>query len=143
MQKFIDSLAVNPVGKVIWSAILFTSNYLFHDGKDLIPVFSLVALDGITGIMKACKRGELKSGRNAAGRILERIIIYLIFLAVGGIFDREFPGEYSTAAIKSFIMVNEAISIMENIHLLGYPVPVKFLRFLKVFSNEKQENSKK
>lgn len=113
--------------------------YLFNDGKVLIPVFSLVIIDALTGVMRACKQKQLSS--RGYLRSLIKFIVYLCMIAVGGIFDKEFPGEYATATIKSFLMVTEAISIMENISQMGWPVPTKFLEFLKVFS-EKDKNDK-
>ena len=116
--------------KAITATLFCAYSYLFNDGSVLIPVFTLVIFDSITGVMKACKAKELSS--QGFVRVAMKFTAYLIMIATAGVLDREFPGQYATTSMKSFLMVTEAISIMENIGALGWPVPLKLLEYLKV-----------
>ena len=70
------------------------------------------------------------------------VLVYIVMLGTAGVLDHEFPGNYATTTMKTFLMVTEAISIMENIGELGWPVPLKLLEFLKVHSDKKEPKKK-
>ena len=112
--------------------------YLFGDGKILIPVFALVFLDAIVGVWRAKKEKRYK-GSKGFSRTCAKFFIYLIMIGTAHVLDREFPGNYASTSMKTFLMVTEAISILENIGALGWPVPLKLLKYLKMFSDDKKK----
>jgi len=59
-----------------------------------------------------------------------------------GVIDKEFPGNYATTTMKAFLMMTEAISIMENIGELGWPVPIKLLELFKMQRGKQKEPEK-
>ena len=123
------------------SAMFFcTYAYIFGNGMVLVPVFILVIFDSITGFMKAAKNRELSS--SGWSRVAMKFFVYIVMLGTAGVLDHEFPGNYATTTMKTFLMVTEAISIMENIGELGWPVPLKLLEFLKVHSDKKEPKKK-
>ena len=109
--------------------------YAFGDGTVLIPVFLLVIFDGILGVIKAIKNKEVSSRGFIRGAL--KFLVYLILMGMSGILDREFPGQYATTTMKSFLMITEAISIMENVAALGWPVPLKLLEFLRMHHDKR------
>ena len=115
--------------------------YIFPDTSVMIPVFSLVILDSIVGVMRAVKDGEFVSSRGFI-RSATKVTVYLVMLGAGGIIDREFPGEYASTVIKSFLMITEAISIMENIKGLGWPVPTSVFKILNMMADKSTKKKK-
>ena len=63
-------------------------------------------------------------------------------LLASGVLDTQFPGEYAMTTMKSFLMMTESISILENIGAMGWPVPLKLLEFLKMHSDKKTKKKK-
>lgn len=141
VKNIIYNVGEHTMVKTITAGLLCAYSYMFSDGKILIPVFLLVIIDSITGVMKACKAKELSS--KGFIRVAMKFFVYLMLIATAGILDREFPGNYATTSMKSFLMVTEAISIMENIGALGWPVPLKLLEYLKVYHDASMEKVKK
>lgn len=141
-KEILYNVSDYTVAKTFTALLFCTYAYIFKTGDVLIPVFLLVIIDSITGIMFACRQKELSS--KGFSRVAMKFFVYLLLMATAGILDQEFPGQYATTSMKSFLMMTEAISIMENIGKLGWPVPLKILQFLKMQSDaqRKKENKK-
>ena len=105
----------------------------------LIPILVLIAvmlIDYITGLTSAYRNGELKSKTGLIG-ILKKVS-YLVLVAVGGVVDYLICSGLSTAGfdfgvtyccgliVCVWLIINELISILENLSELGTPIP-KFL----------------
>lgn len=105
----------------------------------LIPILVLIAvmlIDYITGLTSAYRNGELKSKTGLIG-ILKKVS-YLVLVAVGGVVDYlicsglattgfDFGVTYCCGLIVCvWLIINELISILENLSELGTPIP-KFL----------------
>ncbi len=92
-----------------------------------------VAVDTITGVAASLKQGhKLSSARWS--RIVTKLIAYygVLFVSVGA--ARQFPGsnpEYWTGLVLGVLFANEAISILENAHVLGAPIPARLVKMLK------------
>lgn len=139
-RNIITQVGDNSILKLLTAYSMCIYAYVFGDGSVLIPVFFLVILDGVTGVMVAMKNKSLSSRGFIRGAL--KFLVYLILIATTGILDREFPGQYATTTMKSFLMVTEAISIMENVGALGWPVPLKLLEFLKLHGSKQKEKKK-
>jgi len=120
-----------PLHKIFMTGILCTYTHVLHDGKAFVPVFALVLLDAVVGVTKAIRNGDFSwsAGFKRSG---QKFMVYVVMLLASGILDTEFPGQYASNTMKTFLMVTEAISIMENISALGWPVPLKILQLLKM-----------
>lgn len=105
----------------------------------LIPVLVLVAvmvIDYATGMTSAYKKGQIESKVGLLG-ILKKVS-YLVLVAVGGVVDYLICSGLATAGfdfgvtyccgliVCVWLIINELISILENLSELGTPIP-KFL----------------
>lgn len=113
----------------------------------LIPILVLIAvmlIDYITGLTSAYRNGELKSKTGLLG-ILKKVS-YLVLVAVGGVVDYLICSGLATAGfdfgvtyccgliVCVWLIINELISILENLSELGTPIPqflVKIVHRLK------------
>ena len=108
-------------------------------GVILIPVIVLIVVmivDYLTGMTSAYKRGVIKSKTGLIG-ILKKVS-YLVLVAVGGVVDYLICSGLATAGfdfgvtyccgliVCVWLIINELISILENLAELGTPIP-KFL----------------
>lgn len=105
----------------------------------LIPVLILIivmVIDYATGMTSAWKSGELESKTGLIG-ILKKVS-YLVLVAVGGVVDYLISAGLAAANVEIsvtyccglivtvWLIINELISILENLAELGTPIP-KFL----------------
>lgn len=105
----------------------------------LIPVLVLIAvmvIDYATGMTSAYKNGQIESKVGLLG-ILKKVS-YLVLVAVGGVVDYLICSGLATAGfdfgvtyccgliVCVWLIINELISILENLSELGTPIP-KFL----------------
>lgn len=130
-KDVLSSVASLPFHKMIVTGILCTYTHVLNDGKAFIAVFALVILDAVVGVARAIKENKFKWSQGFK-RSCQKFFVYVIMLLASGVLDIQFPGEYATTTMKSFLMVTESISIMENIGNMGWPVPLKLMQFLKM-----------
>ena len=126
----------------------------------LIPVlvlFAVMVIDYCTGMASAYKNKEIKSKTGLIG-ILKKLS-YLVLVCVGGVVDYligaglatagiEFSSYYFGLIVSVWLIINELISILENLAGLGTPIPkflVNIVRRLKntVESKTDSETNKK
>lgn len=120
--------------KAVVAAISVFGEWMFGAHVEaLLVVFILLILDTVTGMIVACKKGGLSS----AGffRFAAKLSIYMILMATSSLLDKLLPVNAGSAIMYTFLGVTEAISIMENISILGFPVPIKLVRMLRVMSD--------
>lgn len=142
--------------KVIFTFGYCSFTYLYHDGKELLAVFVLLIIDLITGVMKARKNNTWK-GSTGFRRTAEKFFVYLLMIGTASVVDKQFTDTYTTLSnvfgfqvstksasmvMNLFLVSTEAISILENISALGWPVPLKLLQFLKMHSNTEDKKNK-
>lgn len=131
MKQFINS---------VLAAIATGAVYLFG-GFDvaLNCLLIAIALDYLTGIIKAYIKKELSSEIGLKG-ILKKVGI-LIVVMLGVLIDRV-TGE--TGAVRTLVIyyfvANEGLSIIENLGAAGVPIPAKLKKALKAL---KKESNKK
>lgn len=105
----------------------------------LVPLTILIVvmiIDYATGMTSAWKSGELESKTGLIG-ILKKVS-YLVLVAVGGVVDYLISAGLAAANVEIsityccglivcvWLIINELISILENLSELGTPIP-KFL----------------
>lgn len=105
----------------------------------LVPLAILIGvmiIDYATGMTSAWKSGELESKTGLIG-ILKKVS-YLVLVAVGGVVDYLISAGLAAANVEIsityccglivcvWLIINELISILENLSELGTPIP-KFL----------------
>src|SRR5699024_9190725 len=96
--------------------------FLFGDVKFLHLLILLMALDIITGIFKALKEGNLWSRKSLFGYARKILVLVVIILAnvVDQILSLNGAVTYATVL---FYIVNEGLSIIENLAKVGVLVP--------------------
>jgi toxin secretion/phage lysis holin len=99
-----------------------TRFYLFGDVKFLDALFLLMIIDIITGLIKAVKLKKLRSRRHWFG-YLRKICVFLVIITAN-IIDKVLGlgGALTFATILSYIL-NEGLSITENLAQIGVKIP--------------------
>ena len=126
----------------VWTAIAL---YAHHLRAPLVLLIVMVTLDYVTGMICATVTRRLSSERGWLG-ILKKVCYFAVVCVSIGM-DRLFsliaetvglsyaPGLPISVFVTSWLVINEAISILENLALIGVPVPAflkRLIRRLKV-----------
>lgn len=141
--------------KIIISAIAAGLSAYFRVMAIPIVILVLVMIiDYITGMWKAWNRGELSSRVGLKG--LFKKVGYIFVVAVSGVLDWLFISGLSQIGIEvnvSFyfglivtiwFIINECISILENLAVIGIPLPsflVKIVHKLKITVENKVDTN--
>lgn len=108
--------------------------FLFGDVKFLHLLLLLMALDIVTGIFKAIKHNNLWSRKSLFG--YARKVLVLIVIIVANVVDQILGlGGAVTYATVLFYIVNEGLSIFENVAQVGGIVPDSLAKKLKSIDN--------
>ena len=130
---------MSPASAVLAAALGVLSSYMM---QLLIPLIVLVAamlVDYATGMTKAWNAGELCSRTGIRGILKKVGYLVIVLVAMGADYliryglqqvGVEMGFDFLVAAIVTvWLIINELISILENVEALGAPVP-KFLMAL-------------
>ena len=132
IHGILQDLWQQPALKFLTGAALTIAQWLFGAHFDMLMVVSaLVFLDTTTGVWKAARKNQVCS--RSFFRVAAKTLVYFILLATGALVDKALPGELPVAitVMWSFLALTEALSILENISVLGFPVPIRFVRMLR------------
>lgn len=121
----------------VFTLICTVLTYLFG-GWDvaLIVLIVFMVIDYITGVSVAVINKTLNSETGAKG-LLKKLSI-IMMLIVGVLLDRLInDGTWVFRTLVAyFYIANEGISIIENLSLLGVPVPKKIKRILEQLQSD-------
>ncbi len=135
MKTFIDIISCT-------SATLGACTGYFIGGFDcfLYALLTFVVIDYITGVMLAIINKKLSSKIGFKG-IFKKVLIFL-FVGVAHILDTKIIGYSSVlrTTVIFFYLSNEGVSIIENVTLIGLPIPEKLKLILKQLREEKDED---
>lgn len=111
-------------------------------GVDLIlrVLLFFIVLDYATGLMKAFIKKELSSSVGWNG--LMKKIGTLIAVIVAHQMDKIDPtgSQLFRSAVVTFFIANEGVSLVENLAIIGVPVPSILKRALKAWKEETEVN---
>lgn len=114
----------------------------FLGGMDgfLYALIVFVVVDYITGLMAAFIQKKLSSETGFKG-ICKKVAIFCL-VGIGHILDAQVIGAGSVlrTAVIFFYLSNEGISIIENVAIIGLPVPQKLIDVLEQLREEKEED---
>jgi toxin secretion/phage lysis holin len=129
-----ESLIEFPLLKVFVAMLFAVYDWVFVgvNAEAMLVVYALLVMDTVTGLMIAFRNSELSS--SGFFRFAGKVFIYMMLMATAALVDRSLPAKFGMSIMYAFLAVTEAISIMENLGVLGYPVPTKFLKALKVMN---------
>lgn len=112
-------------------------------GADLTPLLVMVALmvlDAVTGIwLAAVKRDLCPEG---FGMIFRKLVGYSLMLAGMSILDKVMPRPWAFMLTSAFLAGHEALSLLRNLSLLGFPVPTVLMSRLKALQQSRDSTSK-
>lgn len=114
-------------------------HFLLGDTDNLlIALISFVVIDYATGVCVAIHEHRLSSGIGAKG-IARKVAVFLM-VAMSNIADQFLmdSGHLVRTVTISFYIVNEGISIFENVSKLGVPLPDKLTKVLDYFNQINQ-----
>ena len=116
--------------------------FVYSGDMNLITIlFILMIIDIITGIGKAVKNKNLWSRKSLLG-FARKIFIFLI-ITVANLLDlfMNLNGALVLATV-TFYILNEVLSITENVGQLGVPLPDKLLEVISVVNKKSETNVK-
>ncbi|MEG0355987.1 MAG: phage holin family protein [Lachnospiraceae bacterium] len=98
-----------------------------------------VIVDYVTGIMVAVLEKKLSSEVGFRG-IFKKVLIFCM-VAIGNILDTHIikSGSIMRTAVIFFYLSNEGISILENVALIGLPIPQKLKDVLEQLKEGKSD----
>lgn len=117
--------------KYFFALIGMFASYLMGGFDDSIKILAIfIVLDYITGVIKAFYKKELSSAVGLMGilRKVSILIVICIVCLIDGIICAD--GLLRAGAICYYI-ANECLSIIENIGVLGVPIPDKLKNALE------------
>ena len=105
----------------------------------LYALLVFVVIDYITGLMAAFFQKKLSSETGFKG-ICKKVAIFCL-VGIGHIIDAQVIGNGSVlrTAVIFFYLSNEGISIIENVAVIGLPVPKKLIEVLEQLHDEAEE----
>lgn len=105
----------------------------------LIALIIFVVIDYITGVLVAVERHRLSSEVGFKG-IAKKIAIFCI-VALATVIDAHVikDGSVIRMSVIFFYLSNEGISILENVSMLGLPVPRKLKSVLEQLKEDEEE----
>jgi toxin secretion/phage lysis holin len=126
---------METIYKSILAAFVSASTHLLGGFDKAIQILLiLVVIDYLTGIIRAAVNGKLDSRVGAKG-IIRKVCVFIVLVVAVQI--ENFIGQPETIhnVVAYFYVVNEAISILENIDDF-IPIPDSLRQFLKRLKNK-------
>jgi len=126
----VSSGRIDYIVSGVFSAIGGALAYFYGDlTKLVICLFGFITIDYVSGIICAIAKKELSSRVGFIG--LARKCHILVMVGVGNLIDVTLGLEgIAKSLVCCFYICNEGISILENAHSLGLPIPTKLITLL-------------
>lgn len=120
----------NAMLKFLGAGIAGLAGTLTNGNEQIVTaIFTLYVIDLITGALKALKRREFQSGKFFKGAT--KLLVYGVFLWVAVAIDTAIGyGRSFSWAMMFYIVLTDAISIIENLDALGFETPDWIRRYL-------------
>ena len=119
-----------PFFKFFFAMIALLMSKVFNgEVQILIGLYTLILLDSITAIIYAAKEGDICS--RGIFRTAVKCVVYFSMLVVARIVDQNVPIQFASPIMDSFLVITEAVSVLENFGKLGYKVPTSLLNTLR------------
>lgn len=97
----------------------------------VLTLITFIVIDYITGVVKAYFEKDLSSEIGFKG-IIRKVMIFIV-VGIGNLLDKFVirDGDVLRTAVIFFYVSNEALSILENLSIIGVPIPKKIKDTLK------------
>lgn len=133
LKSVLDKIQIKAIYAIIGtiSISLFGEKTLFYE-----VLFILVIVDTILGVLKASKGSEISSNR-AKGVIYKLFLYYLLIIATHQITRIDENLYILEQFVVLFLACTELLSIIENLNILGVPIPYYVSKKLKNYLKDK------
>ncbi len=116
----------------------FLTRFLGGFDMIIITLIIFVAMDYLTGVMKAIVNKELSSEIGFKGIFKKVLIFFMVGIATQ--LDIILPTDIGIRYIVIiFYIINEGLSILENASLLGLKIPQKIKDTLSILKNNQKQ----
>lgn len=116
----------------------FLTRFLGGFDMIIITLIIFVAMDYLTGVMKAIVNKELSSEIGFKGIFKKVLIFFMVGIATQ--LDIILPTDIGIRYIVIiFYIINEGLSIIENASLLGLKIPQKIKDTLSILKNNQEQ----
>lgn len=123
---------------LIVSFVVGAASYLVGGFDTLITVFAtIVVVDTATGMLKAWNKGEYQSKKFRSG--FTKTVSYLLGVILAVQIDLLLGSNFLRDATLTFFIINEALSVVENLGELGVTFPQQFTDAIKSLQNKDKE----
>lgn len=122
--------------KVLVAYVFIFMSWAFNGEYEILAiVYSLIFLDCLTGVWAVLKLEGLKGFKSRQFfRSPLKFVIYLLLMYVARMVDKSVPFPFAGALMDGFLVTTEAVSILENVAKLDFPIPVALLaKFKSIF----------
>ena len=135
-NTFLDWFIFKAIAWTFWWII-----WLITDWHEILilMIFILYFIDLLTWVFKVVKKRSFKSAKFFIWA--SKILIYGIFALIWVSLDQSLhTWSLFLWTVFAFIVLTDAISILENLTELGYKTPVFLVSFLKVYKNKMEDD---
>ena len=130
-HKIVSDMSI----KSLLAAVVVATFWVFpeQDMHLFLAIFILLLIDTATGLIKAWNTKDINSRQFFRAPL--KCFVYFILLMSGALLDKVMIGSMgfplALPIIKTFLAATEMISIMENLAVLGFPLPTTLISKLK------------
>lgn len=141
----LENYHVSLEGNILIKVFLIALAWLIQDLETvLISLMALRTLDFFTGTIGGIAKEGFCSKKSWRGMI--KTFAYIVMVLVGILFDKAVNSSYVSFGVPlmvGYVAGSEAISILENLYKLGFPVPSFIINKFKVFKDGQAEKDLK
>lgn len=101
-----------------------------------------VVIDYATGVIAGARHGELSSKKGFKG-ILFKVSIFAVVAVAHKVDQMLGDGHFFRDSTITFYILNEALSIIENVGKIGVPIPDEVKRAIEVLRGKQKEKENK
>lgn len=145
IKNILGTIWENWFIKIVLGSLVSLNDWVFAPKQDIVVVvMAFVALDTVSGLMKAYKSGTISS--SGFFRCGLKLLVYMILLATGSLLDKITSMDAVVSALSimaTYLASTETISICENAAALGFKTPSNLIKFLKFAKSDDDSGPKK
>lgn len=118
--------------KMFVGIILTMLSWVFKgDVEIVIVIYTLIFFDTFTGVWIALNNHSVSS--RGFFRSPVKCMVYFMMIIISRLVDKTLPITIASPVMDAFLVTTEAVSILENLSKLGFPVPTFLIKRLKTF----------
>lgn len=114
--------------------------------KSLITLTFFIAIELLVGLLKGvCGKSEKSENGGISSKVMrqgfiKKFLIY-VYVAIGHFLDGYIGIDFCRESICIYFIINELISITENIGILGVPMPAVVNKCIDILKNKESKQN--